>query len=112
VLRNSGTGAFQVYDISNNAIVASSSLGTVGSNWQFAGFGNFSSNPGETDMILRNTNTGGPSPPLPIGAKLAGALAQPRERLRCKPHEPCSQSNEPFDSRRVPSIDSFGRTRK
>jgi hypothetical protein len=26
-------------------------------NWQFSG-GNFSSNPGESDMILRNTNTG------------------------------------------------------
>ena len=58
-MRNSGTGAFQVYDISNNVIVSSSSLGTVGLNWQFAGFGSFSSNPGETDMILRNTNTGG-----------------------------------------------------
>src|SRR5262249_36587818 len=30
VLRNSSTGAFQVYDIANNAITASSSLGTVG----------------------------------------------------------------------------------
>jgi len=58
VLRNSNTGAFQVYDISNNAIVSSSSLGTVGLNWQVVGFGNFSGNPGETDMILRNPGTG------------------------------------------------------
>ena len=34
-------------------------LGAVGMNWQVMGFGNFSSMPGETDMILRNSNTGG-----------------------------------------------------
>jgi hypothetical protein len=28
-------------------------------NWQVMGFGNFSSMSGETDMILRNSNTGG-----------------------------------------------------
>jgi hypothetical protein len=30
----------------------------LGLDWQFSGVGNFSSNPGESDMILRNTNTG------------------------------------------------------
>jgi hypothetical protein len=34
-------------------------MGTVGLNWQFSGFGNFSGIPGETDMIMRNANTGG-----------------------------------------------------
>src|SRR6476659_2846552 len=58
VLRNSSTGAFQVYNIVNNSITTSASLGTVGLNWQVGGFGNFSSL-GETDMILRNTSTGG-----------------------------------------------------
>src|SRR6516225_9370260 len=33
-------------------------VGTVGLNWQVGGFGNFSSL-GESDMILRNTSTGG-----------------------------------------------------
>jgi hypothetical protein len=33
-------------------------VGTVGLNWQVGGFGNFSSL-GESDMILRNTTTGG-----------------------------------------------------
>ena len=33
-------------------------MGAVGLNWQVGGFGNFSSL-GETDMILRNTSTGG-----------------------------------------------------
>jgi len=34
-------------------------MGTVGLEWQIMGFGNFSSIPGESDMILRNTKTGG-----------------------------------------------------
>src|SRR5262249_56908425 len=58
LLRNIGTGAFQVYDISNNMVTSTANLGAVGLNWQVAGFGNFSSNPSETDMLLRNTGTG------------------------------------------------------
>src|SRR5207302_7676910 len=58
LLRNSSTGGFQVYDISNNNITNSAFLGTVGLDWQVMGFGNFSSL-GETDMLLRNVNTGG-----------------------------------------------------
>src|SRR5256886_4602843 len=34
-------------------------MGTVGLDWKTSGFGNFSSNPGETDMLLRNVSTGG-----------------------------------------------------
>src|SRR5207248_935470 len=42
-----------------NNIINASSLGAVGLNWQFGGFGDFSSRPSETDMILRNTGNGG-----------------------------------------------------
>ena len=59
LLRNSNTGGFEVYDISNNNITNAAFLGGVGLEWQVSGFGNFSSNPGETDMMLRNVNTGG-----------------------------------------------------
>jgi hypothetical protein len=59
LLRNSTTGAFQVYDISNNKITDSFFFGTVALNWQFSGIGNFSGVPGASDMILRNTDTGG-----------------------------------------------------
>jgi hypothetical protein len=38
VLRNVNTGAFQVYDINHNAVTATSSLGTVGLDWQLGGF--------------------------------------------------------------------------
>jgi hypothetical protein len=34
-------------------------MGTVGLDWQIIAAGNFSSVPGITDMIMRNTNTGG-----------------------------------------------------
>src|SRR5690349_20673250 len=58
MLRNTATGQFQVYNIRNNQITGSASVGTVGLDWQFSGVGNFSSNPGESDMILHNANTG------------------------------------------------------
>jgi len=46
-------GAFEVYDISNNAITSAASMGAVGLEWTVAGFGDFSCNAGETDMLLR-----------------------------------------------------------
>ena len=60
LLRNSTSGAFQVYDIEDNNIISSSSLGAVGVNWQAMGFGTFGPTGGfgETDMLLRDVNTG------------------------------------------------------
>jgi hypothetical protein len=57
LLRNSTSGDFQVYNISNNAITNSVSLGAVGLDWQFSGIGNFSV-PAESDMLLRNSTNG------------------------------------------------------
>jgi hypothetical protein len=52
-------GDFEIYDISNNAITSTAGpIGQVGLEWQVAGFGDFSSNPGESDLLLRNSNTG------------------------------------------------------
>jgi hypothetical protein len=59
ILRNTSTGGLEVYDIANNQITNAAFMGTVGLDWKTSGFGNFSSNPGETDMLLRNSNTGG-----------------------------------------------------
>src|SRR5207302_3516103 len=47
----------RVYDISND-VTGAAFLGNVGLDWQVMGFGNFSSF-GESDMLLRNINTGG-----------------------------------------------------
>ena len=58
IMRNSNTGAFEVYDIANNALTNAYSMGAVGLEWQVVGFGNFSGNANETDMMMRNTNTG------------------------------------------------------
>jgi hypothetical protein len=38
VLRNTKTGAFEVYNIANNTITGASSLGSVGLDWQLGGF--------------------------------------------------------------------------
>jgi len=59
LLRNANTGGLQLYDITNNQLIGSAFLGTVGLDWQFSGIGNFSGVAGETDLLLRNVNTGG-----------------------------------------------------
>jgi hypothetical protein len=48
----------EVYDLNNNQITGAAFMGTVGLNWQFSGIGNVSGL-GESDMLLRNSNTGG-----------------------------------------------------
>jgi hypothetical protein len=58
LLRNTSTGGFEVYDISNNNITNAAFLGTVGLNWRVAGFGDFNQD-SMTDMMLRNSSTGG-----------------------------------------------------
>jgi microcystin-dependent protein len=50
-------GQYEIYDISNNAIVTGYSLGQVGTNWQFVGLGGFFGSD-TSDMLLRNS-TGG-----------------------------------------------------
>ena len=58
LMRNSNTGQFEVYDITNNTITSAGPMGQVGLEWQVAGFGDFSGNANETDMLMRNTNNG------------------------------------------------------
>jgi hypothetical protein len=58
LMRNSNTGAFELYDISNNTITSAAGMGQVGLEWQVAGFGDFSGRANETDMLMRNSNTG------------------------------------------------------
>jgi hypothetical protein len=57
LMRNTTTGGFQVYNIANNQITGSAFLGTVGLEWQVAGFGPMHGR-GESDMVLRNVSTG------------------------------------------------------
>jgi hypothetical protein len=57
IMRNSTTGAFEVYDIANNQLTSAYFLGTVGLDWQVAGFGPISG-AGRSDMVLRNATTG------------------------------------------------------
>jgi hypothetical protein len=56
-MRNIRSGALELYDISNNQITAAFSLGTIGTNWQFAGIGAIGSS-AANDLVLRDANTG------------------------------------------------------
>jgi hypothetical protein len=58
ILRHSSYGLYEIYDISNNAILAAYELGQVGTDWQFVALGGFFGSD-TTDMMLRNSNTGG-----------------------------------------------------
>ena len=58
LMRNSNTGAFEVYDISNNADHFGVRDGSGRAGMAVAGFGDFSGNAGETDMLMRNSTTG------------------------------------------------------
>jgi probable HAF family extracellular repeat protein len=63
ILRGANTspavaGQYEIYDIGSNSILAGYSLGTVGTDWQFAGLGRFFGND-TTDMLLRSASTGG-----------------------------------------------------
>jgi hypothetical protein len=50
-------GNYQIYDVGNNSILASSPLGQVGTEWAFAGLGDFNGTD-TTDMLLRSSSTG------------------------------------------------------
>jgi len=58
ILRQGAFGTYEIYDIGNNAMLAAYQLGQVGTEWQFVGLGGFFGSD-TTDMLLRNSNTGG-----------------------------------------------------
>ena len=49
---------FRSTNVSNNNITNSVALGQIGLEWAVTGFGDFSSRAGETDMVMRNSNSG------------------------------------------------------
>src|SRR4029077_19788326 len=57
IMRNVNTGAFEVYDIANNALTSAFSMGAVGLDWHVAGFGPMNG-AGTSDLVLRNVNSG------------------------------------------------------
>ena len=57
LMRNKNTGAFEIYDISNNAITSAAAMGQVGLEWSVVGFGPING-AGASDMLMRNNNTG------------------------------------------------------
>jgi hypothetical protein len=57
LLRNTSTGGLEVLNINNHEVTGSAFIGTVGTDWQFAGVAPVST-PGASDLVLRNVNTG------------------------------------------------------
>jgi uncharacterized repeat protein (TIGR03803 family) len=57
ILHDSLDGRYEIYDLGNNQILAAALLGQVGTNYLFAGIGDFS-NSDTTDMLLRDGTTG------------------------------------------------------
>jgi len=57
VLRNTGNGNYEIYNLGNNNVLAAYWLGQVGTDWGFVTLGGF--NDGDTsDMLLRNSTSG------------------------------------------------------
>jgi hypothetical protein len=57
VLRQTGNGQYEIYNLGNNSILAAYWLGQVGTDWGFVTLGGF--NNGDTsDMLLRNSTSG------------------------------------------------------
>jgi hypothetical protein len=57
VLRQTGNGQYEIYNLGNNSILAAYWLGQVGTDWDFVTLGGF--NDGDTsDMLLRNATSG------------------------------------------------------
>jgi hypothetical protein len=57
MLSRTADGTYDIWDIANNGILDSVELGQVGTDYVFAGLGNFNADD-TADMILRNSNTG------------------------------------------------------
>ena len=57
ILRHGADGLYEIYDIGNNAILASYQLGQVGTDWGVVTLGGFNGTD-TTDMILRSSSTG------------------------------------------------------
>jgi hypothetical protein len=82
VMRNSGTGAFEAYDIANNQLTGAAPLGAVGLDWQPGGFaadpptGSMGSSDGSTSQLVQamagfggGSGTADTSNTVPLGAE-------------------------------------------
>ena len=58
LLRNTSTGGFEAYYISNNNITNSALVGTVGTDWNFSGTGDFDAQSSLSELLLRNSGSG------------------------------------------------------
>src|SRR5262249_43780520 len=57
ILRHTGSGLYEIYNLGNNAVLGASFLGQVGTDFAFVTLGGFSGSD-TSDMLLRNSTTG------------------------------------------------------
>ena len=57
LLRHTGSGQYEIYNLGNNSILAAAWLGQVGTDWAFVTLGGFNGSD-TSDMMLRNSTTG------------------------------------------------------
>jgi hypothetical protein len=57
LMRNSNTGAFEIYDINNSQLTSAAPMGQLGLEWSVVRFGPINGT-GSSDMLMRNNNTG------------------------------------------------------
>jgi len=57
LMRNTHTGAFEIYDISNSQLTSAAPMGQVGLEWSVVGFGSING-AGSSDMLMRDNNNG------------------------------------------------------
>jgi hypothetical protein len=58
LLRNASTGAFVAYYVTADTVTSSAPVGTVGTNFSFAGIGDFDGMSGLSELLLRNSASG------------------------------------------------------
>jgi hypothetical protein len=56
MITNDSSGNYTIYDLGNNAVLGSASLGNLGTGWTLAGIGNFGGDGG--DLLMVNTSGG------------------------------------------------------
>jgi Peptidase M10 serralysin C terminal len=72
IMSNPGTGAYEIYNIGGNAVLAAYFLGQAAPPWAFVAFGTFRAGD-MADMLLRNTSTGAFQASYVSGNSIVGA---------------------------------------
>jgi hypothetical protein len=83
LMQNSNTGAFEVYDISNNKITSATSMGQVGLEWQVGGFATYAPNIGLLAQAM--ATVGASAAPSSASGAILGSADTSQQALLATP---------------------------